>query len=126
MNENLEDYVRKAEERIEEASYLIEGKMFEASVNRSYYSALTLVIGLLEEVEIIAKTHKGMSMKFHELFIKNGKVSIDAGKILDDLSSLRQDADYEFFIEISEDQAKEALNSARSFIAEIKRYISER
>ncbi len=125
MNEDIFSFVRKAEERLGEAKYLIDGKMFEASVNRSYYSVLALVVGLLEEREVYAKTHKGLSIKFHELFIKNGELPSETGKILNDLNSLRQESDYEFFIEVSEEEAHDALKSAGNFIDEVKIYLSE-
>ncbi|MEJ0104257.1 MAG: HEPN domain-containing protein [Bacteroidota bacterium] len=80
MSGEINKVILKAEDFLEDADYLFEGKRFEAVVNRCYYAMFTIVQGLLLSNNIFSKTHQGTMIKFHELFIKTELLPVELGK----------------------------------------------
>ena len=125
MREELKKVIGKAEDCIEDARYLFEGKRYDASVNRAYYAVFTSVQGLLLNEDIFVKTHSGAKVKFHEHFIKTGLLPAELGKIFEDVFAMRQEADYDFSSDISEQSAKQTIDDAEEFLNGIKKFLSD-
>lgn len=83
----------------------------------------TLTQGLLLSENIFSKTHQGTMVKFHELFIKAGKLPLEIGKMLNEAFEKRQFGDYDIDAHISYEDAKKVLEDAEAFISSIKGYL---
>ena len=123
MREEIAKIIAKAEDFYEDADYLFKGERYGAVVNRSYYAMFTMIQGLLLSENIFAKTHQGAMSKFHELFIKTGKLPIDLGKVLNETFEKRQFGDYDVDANISEEEAKKVLKEASVFMNNVKEYL---
>jgi uncharacterized protein (UPF0332 family) len=116
MNQEVHKVLHKADEFYADAQYLFEGKRFEATVNRCYYTMFTSVQALLLSRNAFSKTHQGAQVKFNELFIKSELLPIELGKMLNDAFEKRQFGDYDVDAEISETDAKKLLENANLFL----------
>jgi uncharacterized protein (UPF0332 family) len=125
MTDDVKLGIQKAEEFLEDARYLYEGKRFESSVNRSYYCMFKVVQTLLLEKNILTKTHKGAKTKFNELFLKTNLLPKELGKMFQDAFNIRQDADYEFPLQITEKTAKQTINNAAHFLKTVKAFLEK-
>lgn len=125
MNEELRKIIEKANECLSDAKYLLEGDRTEAAANRAYYAIFNAVQGLLLNINVLVKTHKGIHVKFNEHFIKTKVFDIELGQILDSVSALRQEADYDFGFEVLSDDAKRAIEKAEYFLTTVKSYLED-
>ena len=123
MRKEINKIIAKAEDFYEDADYLFKGGRYEAVVNRSYYAMFTMIQAILLMENVFSKTHQGTMIKFHELFIKTGKLPVNLGKMLNETFEKRQFGDYDVDANISEEEAKEVLENARIFLNEIKTYL---
>lgn len=125
MSEEIDKIIAKAEDFYDDAVYLFKGDRYGAVVNRSYYAMFTLIQGLLITENVFSKTHQGTMLKFHELFIKSGRLPIALGKMLNETFEKRQFGDYDVDAQISNEDAKKVLSDADIFINQIKAYLSK-
>ena len=100
----LEKIVAEAETVLEEAKVLLERDFYRGTVNRSYYAMFTATLALLFSAGIITKTHTGALTKFHELFIKTGKLPEEMGSTLHEAFNKRQRTDYNFDFDIDKEK----------------------
>jgi uncharacterized protein (UPF0332 family) len=123
MRQEINKIIAKAEDFFEDADYLFKGERYGAVVNRSYYAMFTMIQAILLTENVFSKTHQGTMIKFHELFIKTGKLPVNLGKMLNETFEKRQFGDYDVDANIREEEAKEVLENARIFMNEIKTYL---
>jgi uncharacterized protein (UPF0332 family) len=120
--------MKQAEETLADAEAMAKGKLSPRSiVNRAYYAMFYAVLGLFLKTNVALKTskHSGIIYMFDQAFILSGKIDKQFSKSLHKISNARQVADYKELVEVSSDEADEALKAARNFIDEVKKVISE-
>lgn len=125
MRQELKNVIERAQACLEDSKYLLEGKRYEAAVNRAYYSMFTAVVGILLDKDIYVKTHSGARTKFHELFLKSNLLPSELGKIFDDASDIRQEADYDFAINIEPEEALKTITDAEYFLNRIVKFLQQ-
>jgi len=86
------------------------------------------VLGLFLKTNVNLKTskHTGIISMFDQVFILSGKMDKQFSKSLHKMFNTRQVADYKELVEVSSEEADDALKAARKFIEEIKKVVSER
>jgi uncharacterized protein (UPF0332 family) len=103
MSSTKKDYidyrVLKSKEVFEDAKLLATNQRWNSCVNRLYYSSFHLVSALLFKYDLKSETHNGAKTQFNLHFIKNGKVSIEYGKLYSSLFLWRQESDYADFVD---------------------------
>ncbi len=107
---------QKAQEMLSDAVLNMEGKRYKTAANRSYYAAYHAARSLLILKGIDPSTHDGVKAMFSLHFVKNNLISIETGKIYQNLMSLRNEADYDDFSEITGVEAENAINIVQKFI----------
>ena len=125
MKDELKKIIYKSNEILDDAKYLLEDNRNEAAVNRAYYAMFTIVNGLLLDKDVFVKTHTGVKAKFHEYFLKTNLLRLELGKAYENAFSLRQEADYDFDMEISDEDARQTIDDADKFIKEIILFLSD-
>lgn len=119
---------KQAEETLLEAKKMLEGGFSPRSVvNRAYYSMFYTILALFIKTGVAIKTskHIGVISLFEKEFVKTKKIDKYYSKILHDAFDARQESDYKEFIELSTDDAAEAVKLGEEFFKEIKRVIEE-
>ena len=110
---------QKSNEMLEDALFNLKSKRFKTSANRSYYSVHHAARSLLILKGIDPAKHDGVKTMFSLHFVKDKAVNLETGKIYQELMSLRNEADYDDFSEVTEPEAKRAVEIARKFIKTI-------
>lgn len=107
---------QRAAEALREAQEELLRKNLRLSVNRAYYSIFYAMRALLALVAKDSSKHSGVISIFNQDFIKTGIISEVSFKSIQLLMDLRHEADYQDFSEINEDEAQEAVRSAKIII----------
>lgn len=115
MNEQIDRFLEHAADALDDANFLHQNGRILALANRAYYAIFYCVSALLLTEGITTKKHEGARVKFHELFVKTGRFSREAGQILERNFAARQSADYDMEAELGEQEAIQLLNGARAF-----------
>lgn len=117
----LSDYrFEKAKEALRDGILAFENSSLKVSANRAYYAVLHAIRSLLILKGIDPVTHDGAKTMFSLHFIKTRLLPPETLKIFNHLLLLRHDVDYGDFEEINKEDAKIALDKAKSFIETVE------
>lgn len=108
----------QAEETLLEAEKMLaDGYSSRTLVNRAYYAMFYTALALFLGLEIDCKTskHAGVISVFDREVIKAGRMDTRFSRLLYQLFTLRQTADYRELVEIDAADAANAVKSAREF-----------
>jgi len=120
--------IKQAEETLADAEAMAERMLTPRSiVNRAYYVMFYAVLGLFLKANVTLKTskHSGIISMFDQLFVLTGKIEKQYSKALHKTFNARQVSDYKELVEVTPEEAEEAIRAARKLLTEIKRVISE-
>ncbi|HYS43357.1 MAG TPA: HEPN domain-containing protein, partial [Geobacteraceae bacterium] len=119
--------LREADETLAEAIRMVDGGFTPRTiVNRAYYAMFYAVLALFIRFDTHHRTskHSGVIGIFNKEFVRTGKVEIRFSKMLNDLFDARLEGDYRGFVELTSEQARDAVAKAEKFIAVLKELIS--
>jgi uncharacterized protein (UPF0332 family) len=118
--------LKQAAESLEEAEFLLSGKMSPRSIiNRAYYAMFYAVLALLVNEPYATSKHTGVLAYFNKNFIKSGLLPEVLGRSLNKAFELRQRGDYREYIELTHDQVSPFISEARSFIAAVRAHLDK-
>jgi uncharacterized protein (UPF0332 family) len=118
--------LKQAVESLEEAEFLLSGKMSPRSIiNRAYYAMFYAVLALLVNEPYATSKHTGVLAYFNKNFIKSGLLPEVLGRSLNKAFELRQRGDYREYIELTHDQVSPFISEARSFIAAVRAHLDK-
>ena len=89
-----------------------------------YYACFYIVSAYLTKKEVKATTHSGLKAAFNKELVKTGKISKEEGKLFNKLFGIRQEADYEDFFIVEEEDVAPLLPKIEKLIAEIEAIIT--
>ena len=89
---------------------------YDDAVSRSYYCILTTMRALLALHHQDSQRHEGVITLFNKYFIQPKLFPRDINKIIHKMKSLREDADYGDFIEITGEIAEKEIRKAEVFM----------
>jgi len=119
--------LRQADETLQDIENLIASHSSGLSiVNRSYYAMFYAVLALFIRLEISHKSskHSGIIATFDKDIVHNGLIGVRFSRILHQAFEARQRLDYKDMVELSHDDALQAAEKAREFVAAIKELIT--
>ena len=90
----------KADAALDDAAFLSEAGRYNLSANRLYYALYYAASALLLSKGISTKHHSGMITQVHLHFVKTGILLPEDGRLLKVLFDLRQEGDYEDFVDV--------------------------
>lgn len=96
--------IEKAEATFVEAERVAELGMYNLAANRMYYALYYAASALLIHSGYMAHTHSGVISQIHLHFVKENILSREEGALISRMFSLRQESDYEDFIELTEQE----------------------
>lgn len=117
---------QRAKEVLNDAKILMEQKSFSSSVNRSYYAIFHALRAVTALDGFDSSKHSGIIAYINKTYVKEGIFDKNLSKILDTTFRLREKADYDDFVIISYDTAKEQYEKANTVINMISSYLVER
>jgi len=113
----------KAEQKLASAKDNVKLGHFDDGVSRAYYAALTSARTLLLSEGMEPKSHDGVWTLMALHFVKTGKFPKELVRDAQDLKADRESGDYDFFSAITSDEAKESIEIASKFLAEVKTHL---
>ena len=116
--------MEKARNTFSEIALLTNNELWHNAANRLYYACYYAVTALLIKNGVETKTHQGVINQFGLLFVKKDIFSQKEGKFFKSLFELRQDGDYDDWIEITEDDVMPLIEPVRNFIEKIEQTIN--
>ncbi|WP_169717732.1 hypothetical protein SPSIL_053940 [Sporomusa silvacetica DSM 10669] len=117
--------MEKAQECYRDAEAAFGEERLAASVNRSYYAIFHMTRALLALDGLDFKKHSSIIGHFNQYYIATSKIKQEYYKILAKAFQVRNQSDYNDFYVVSREDAKQQMDNARIFIAEIKGYLEQ-
>lgn len=111
---------------LKDAELLLREKSFKSSVNRSYYAIFHALRAITELDCFDSSKHSGVIAYFNRNYIKEGIFDKSVSKMLDTAFRLREKADYEDFMIVSIEMAREQAEKAKFILDTFKPYLEER
>jgi len=112
---NISLEVTEAEERLKMAEIGLPHGLYKSVAASAYYGAFHYARALLLMEGLEPKTHGGLVHLLNLHFIRAQRLSPEMGKLLNDLQSSREQAEYDSASVFTEDMAREVLRQARVF-----------
>lgn len=117
-------WMEKAHDAIASAeSELLAGRHTFA-MNRAYYACFYSASAILLKNRRRFSKHSGVRAAVHQHLVKPGRIEVTLGKIYDRLFENRQEGDYLELIQFEEDQVRNAIQDATTFVSEIQKFIT--
>ena len=113
----------QAHDTLQEAEILLEKHSLRGAINRAYYAMFYALLALLATKRLGTSKHSGAIGLFDREFVKPGLFPKEMSKSLRIAFDRRQTGDYGEIIEFDEEIAQETIDSAKSFISEIEKYL---
>lgn len=117
----------QAEETLDEAQFLLEGKKNpRVIINRAYYGMFYAVLALLVFENYSSSKHSGVLSYFNRKFIKEGVFPQAVGESINTAFELRQRGDYREYAELTYEQVEPFISKTRTFIAKVRTYLENK
>lgn len=116
-------YLSKSDEAMEDALLNSSQARWNAAANRLYYSLFHALTALFVSDGIPVRSHSGMKVKFGKEYVLTGKDSEEEGKLLSQMETMRERADYDATFTASESVIRERTESVRNMIQHIKELV---
>ncbi len=126
IKELIEFRINQAAECLDDAQTLLSlNKGFRTIVNRSYYAAFYSVLALLQIKGKIPRKHRGVIVLFDVEFVKAGVLPKELSEELHWLFDSRSKEDYVNLRSINQEEAEQALKTAKMFVQAIRAYLKQ-
>lgn len=116
----------RVEKTIEEFELLAENGMWSLAGNRLYYTLFHAVSALLINDNHEVGTHRGAVNRFSLYYVKTGIFTAAEGRMYSLLQKLREDGEYNCYIDIEKEDVEGFVEPTRQLIEKIKRYINDK
>lgn len=111
--------IEKAHVAMEDANQMAMLQRWSAAANRMYYAVYYAATALLISNGYTTRTHSGMITQINVHFVLHGILTKADGRLINKLFDLRQEADYDDFIDADEDDIKEYMPQVKTLIEKI-------
>lgn len=105
---------------LDEATTLIDRRLWRGALNRLYYAAFYAARALLATRDLQASKHSGVIAVFQQHFVKTGTVDPHIARTLPQTFEARVAADYLDTSEPTEDQVRRTRDDVQRFVAECR------
>ena len=119
----MEDLIEKAEKFLSTAEHALDIGDYDSCVSRCYYAMFFMAEALLLTKSLSASSHKGVISLLGEHFVKTGIFQRNLGKALNDAYDKRIVGDYGIGFTVTEEEAKDLLETARNFVQKLKNHL---
>jgi uncharacterized protein (UPF0332 family) len=110
----------KARRLLAAAEHLARGGFHEDAVSRAYYAVFHAGCALLASIGRTVRTHDGLRATIGEHFVRTGRLAPRFARVLTRSAADRNDADYNSTATFLAEDAHEAIQGAREFVAAVE------
>ena len=123
LDEMIQYRLEQANETVKEAAALFEMSFWRGTINRSYYAMFYSVLALAVLRQQITSKHSGVIAFFDGEFVKTGVFSKELSQAFHLAFERRQTTDFGGIFTVSEEEASQALQEARTFVATVENFL---
>ena len=116
----------RAKEELQTAELLMKSGSYRQSINRSYYAIFHAIRAVNALDGFDSSKHSGVIAHFNQQYVKTGMFEKEVSKIIRNASELREQADYEDFYSVTQDEATSVLADADAFIGRVGKFLAEK
>ena len=117
--------IERAKDTFNEGKILSEYESWNGAANRFYYACFHIIAAYLAKQGLKATTHSGLKATFNKELIKTGIISKEKGTLFNKLFELRQEADYDDFVEMNEEDIQSLIPEIEQLITKIESILKE-
>ena len=118
--------IEKSKEDLEASKVAFEHNQLKNSLNRSYYSVFHAMRAVHALDGFDSKKHSGVIAYFTQNYLKTEVLERSLYLIIDKLSKMRNQSDYDDFYIVSREETEKQLKNAEIFNGVIEGYLIER
>jgi len=122
-NQLIKYRLEQAKECIDEVEFQINNKKYKTAINRIYYGMFYSLLALSLNFKFNTSKHTQIIGWFNKNFIHTGKLNKEYGKIINKSFTIRQESDYEPFVNYEKDEVNELFIKMKKFIKAIEEII---
>ena len=112
--------IEKSMSMLEQVQVGLDNSMWDMVANRLYYAIFHAVVALLISRGCQVGTHKGAMIQFQQHFVRTGLFSKEEGHLYSRMQQLREESDYNCFIQTSEQEITPFVEPTKLLIEKIK------
>jgi len=122
----IKDFTEKADKFVSTAKQALSIGDYDSCVSRCYYAMFFMAEAVLLTKNLTASSHKGVISLFGEHFVKTKIFERNLGKAFNDAYDKRLVGDYGVGFTVTEQEAKDLLETAQNFIQKLKDHLEKR
>ena len=115
--------LRQASETLQEAESLYQMSFWRGTINRSYYAMFYAVLALAVLRQQVTSKHSGVIAFFDREFVRTGVFPKELSRSFHRAFESRQTNDYGEIFTVTEEEAKQTLEEAGTFVSAVKNYL---
>jgi uncharacterized protein (UPF0332 family) len=119
-NELIKYRMQQANDCIDEVTFLIDNKKYKIAVNRIYYGMFYSLLALALKNQYESSKHSQLIGWFNKNFVSTGLMEVKYGKMINKAFTLRNESDYEPFIEYEDQEVIELFDMMKEFILAVE------
>lgn len=119
----IDYWFEKAHQALDAAHSDLAANRPEFAMNRAYYACFYAASAVLLHEGLSFKKHAGVRSSLHAHLVHTGRLSVERGRLYDKLMEWRHKLDYMEFASIDSDEAREYVQSAIGFVADIAQMV---
>lgn len=116
MNLEQQQLITKAEDSLRAARLLVEGKLYNVAVSRTYYAMFYVAEAFLLSQALSFSKHAAVISKFGECFAKTGQIPKEFHRYLIQAQEARTRADYDAASNVQLPEAQIQIQRAEAFL----------
>jgi uncharacterized protein (UPF0332 family) len=124
ISQLLDSQMKKARQKLDVASKLIESGDYDDAVSRAYFAAFHAAQAMLASQGVEADTHAGVRTFFRLHFIKSKRLDPKFGRYLKNLKDDREEGDYDIVSTVDSEIVRNDSRGAREFVDEAERFLT--
>jgi len=122
----LQHRLRRSHEDLAWARGALERGEYRLALNQAYYAVFHLTAVVLANLDVVRRRHSGVESAFHEYLIKPGLIEPEYGRFYREARQWRENADYQFGVEFSEEKTLQVLEQAERTVARLDQFLRQR
>lgn len=116
-------YLKKSDETMEDADFNYSQARWNVTANRLYYALFHAITALFVNDGIPVHSHNGMKIQFGKNYVLTGLATDEEGKLLSQMETMRERADYDATFVASKEIIDERFVPVKKMILHIKELI---
>lgn len=117
--------IEKSMKSFQEAEKVSEICLWNIAANRLYYAIFYLSTAILIQKGLSAHTHAGVITMIGLHLVKQELLTTEDMRLIRKMFSLRQEGDYEDFVDVSEEEIHEYLPKVQALLEKMKSLITD-